>query len=144
MTAMTALRGLALTALVALPLGLSAQGPAEARDVRFGIELNGPNGSLTIGNGHRPTYERRRDHQRDYRRSVLDPQQIVRRLGRQGYGDFRGLRYIPNRAAYAVTARDHRGDRVRIRVDARSGRPIVVRYVGRRHDPRVQRYRRGH
>lgn len=137
MTPVATLRNLTLAALVSLPLGLAAQGDAQARDVRFGIELNGPNGSISIGN-HRGT---RYGHQR----RVLHPEQIVRRLGRQGYADFRGLRYIPHRSAYAVTARTFEGDRVRLRVDARSGRPLVVRYLGHRFDdPRVQRYRRGH
>lgn len=125
---------LALAALVALPMGLAAQPAAEARDTTFRLEFSTPQGRFAIGDR-----EYRRDHwgpRRGYHRAVLPPHRIVRRLRHQGYVDMRGLTYLPDRAVYRVDAFTRRGQPVRLRVDARTGETLRVRYLDDRRGRR--------
>ena len=134
------LRHIALSALVALPMGLAAQAPAEARDASFRLELHTPQGSYSVGD------RGRRGQYREYRHAVLPPHKVVRRLRRQGFFEPRGLTFVPQRQVYRVDAYTHRGQPVRLRVDARTGEALRVRYLddhrrGGRRDGRRGRRR---
>ena len=119
-----ALRRLLVAGLVALPLGLAAQAPAEAAGANFSFQVSGPNGSFSVGN-----HGIRSDRYGYGRRAVLPPHRIVRRLRRQGFHDPRGLSYVPARQIYRVDARSYDGRPVRLRVDARTGQALRVTYL---------------
>ena len=128
-----ALRRAAIAALLALPLGFAGQAPAQATQATFSLELRGAPGAVAV-----------RDYRRGYHRAVLPPHRVVRRLRHQGYFDPRGLTYIPQRQVYRVDAVTYRGQPVRLRVDARTGQTLRVRYLDdRRGRGRGGKGRRG-
>ena len=119
-----AFRRAAIAALLALPMGLAAQAPAQAAQagqLSFSLELRGAQAT--------PVRQYRRGHHRGYNRGVLPPHRVARRLRHQGYFDPRRLTYIPQRQVYRVDAVTYRGQPVRLRVDARTGRTLRVRYL---------------
>ena len=118
---------------IALPLLVAASLTQPAQASGFTAQFGNGNFTITLSDG-KPYKHIKRNKRHD----KLTPRQVVRKLKKRGFYDFRKVR--DKGSVYVVKAHGRRGNLVRVVVHARSGEILERRVL--RYAHRHQRYDR--